>query len=139
MTDSFSKDLEAFDNNSKKNKPKKETQTNLEIDYEYTRQKIKSILDSSAEVLETAADVAIESGDPRAIEVYANIAKSMTEMAKSVMDNNKILANIERDKTEIKRESTGNSNTVFIGSANDLMKMLNDGAKDAIDITPEKE
>ena len=107
----------------------------LEEDFKFARNAIKEIMKTSEKVLDHASDVAIETGHPRAIEVYSNMAKSMTDMAKTILDNNKVKSSVKKDvahrtKSGIQQPSldpsTGNTTnqTIFVGSTKEILDMI---------------
>lgn len=115
---------------------------NLEKDYEYAKAKLKQILETSEEVMLTAAEVAIETGEPRAIEVYGTLVKNLSEISKSVLESNKTKSSVKKDNADIKDMKAGNkkqpvttNNAIFIGTIKDILNDMN--SQNTIDITPE--
>lgn len=122
----------------------------VDEDHEYTRTKLKEIIEQSEEVLEYAADIAKETGEPRSIEVYAGLAKTLGDLAKSVMDNNKIKSAIDKELKAQKNalglpigdgdqptSITQNNQTIFVGTTKELHDMINadviEGESETID------
>lgn len=111
---------------------KSQDEKNTESDYEYTRKKLKHLMDTSDLVLEHAADVATETGEPRAIEVYATLVKNMSDIAKGVMENSKLKSAIDKDRGQIKHGPimdnaggiTQNNQTIFVGSTRELLNAI---------------
>jgi len=103
-------------------------------DFDYSQEKIKGIIETGEGVLEHAADIAKETGEPRAIEVFSQLAKNLGDLAKSVMENNKIKSAIRKDhadivnpqKNTIPGSLTQTNNTIFVGSAAELLNMVDE-------------
>lgn len=121
-----------------------------EEDFEYTREKLKNIIEQSEPVLEHAADIATETGEPRSIEVYATLMKNLGDIAKAVMETNKTKSAIDKDRGVIKNPAlqipadggsiTQNNQTIFVGTTKELHQMLRDMANEPIEgeVVPDK-
>lgn len=106
-------------------------------DYEYSKGVYLDLISRGQEALQQMMDVADESQHPRAYEVLANLIKTVSDTNDKVMDLNKKMKDIKKkdDKSSDQIE-TKTTNNVFIGSTTDLQRMLQDAAKEPIDITP---
>ena len=105
---------------------------NADDDYNYTRDKLKGIIEQSEDVLECAADIAKETGEPRSIEVYSQLAKTMGDLARSVMENSKTKSAVDKDRGFVKNPNqlpegsnvTQNNQTIFVGTTKELAEMM---------------
>lgn len=93
-----------------------------ERDYTEVRQNLKRIIEKSEEAVENILEVAIESQNPRAYEVVAQL------LAASLEANNKLM-HLHRQIKEIKKEEPGKTtnvtnNSIFVGNTADLQKMI---------------
>lgn len=121
---------------------------NAQEDYEYTKEKLKSIIDQSESVLEHAADIAKETGEARSIEVFSHLAKTMGDLARGVMGNTRDKAAVDKDRGVIKNPMlqipskggslTQNNQTIFVGTTKELSEMLRkqDEENNVIEVEP---
>ena len=98
-------------------------ETDKEKDYQYARGQLYNILDKMQETLDGAMEVAAESQHPRAFEVAFNGAKHAADVVEKLTDLQKKTKELESE--EVKQVQQNNTqNNVFLGSTEDLMKML---------------
>ena len=98
-------------------------ETDKEKDYQYARGQLYNILDKMQETLDGAMEVAQESQHPRAFEVAFNGAKHAADVVEKLTDLQKKTKELESE--EVKQVQQNNTqNNVFLGSTEDLMKML---------------
>lgn len=125
---------------SQQNSPKPPvpvTPSEVQEDYLYTKNKLKILIDASEEVLENTAALAAETGEPRMIEVYAQLVKNLGDLAKSVMENSKNKAITEKEKAAFIHNKhleggavsgnatiTNNNQTIFVGSTKELLNLI---------------
>lgn len=93
-----------------------------ERDYAEVRQNLKRIIEKSEEAVESILEVAIESQNPRAYEVVAQL------LAASLEANNKLM-HLHRQIKDIKKDEPGKTtnvtnNSIFVGNTADLQKMI---------------
>jgi hypothetical protein len=92
-------------------------------DYKYARENFINIIEKGAQALEDLLDVATQSQHPRAYEVLATTMKTL-------IDANKDLVELSRKKEELNNpapvENKNITNQLFVGSTNDLQKLLRD-------------
>jgi len=98
----------------------------IEYDYNKTRNNLHSLLSTGQEALNAALEVAQASENPRAFEVVGNLMKQLSEVNQQLMDLHQ-----QKQKLDIpaKRESAVSNvtnNAIFVGSTNDLSKLIND-------------
>ena len=108
-------------------KPDRLTKTDIDKDYEYTRGNLYSIIEKGQEAINGILELAQESEMPRAYEVAGQLIKSVSDATDKLMDLQKKLKDVE-EETKTKGPSTVN-NALFVGSTNELAKMLKDAAK----------
>lgn len=93
-----------------------------ERDFKYARQNFIDIIEKGSQALEELMDVAIQSQHPRAYEVLATTMKTL-------IDANKDLVIMSRKNNPEPEENKSNervTNNLFVGSTNDLQKILRD-------------
>jgi hypothetical protein len=93
-----------------------------ERDYAEVRQNLKRIIEKSEEAVENILEVAVESQNPRAYEVVAQL------LAASLEANNKLM-HLHRQIKDINKEEPGKTtnvtnNSIFVGNTADLQKMI---------------
>lgn len=116
---------------------------NFNSDYEYTRKKLKNLVDMGEEAIEHFKDIAEETNEPRAFEVLATLLKNTGELVRGVIDNATSKANIDGHSKENKvvgdKEVTTNNTTIFVGTTRDLLDKLNNEQKSkVIDVEPKE-
>ena len=92
-----------------------------ETDVEYSREKMKSLIDQSCEAINQMMALASESEHPRAFEVLSAMIKHTSEMSQD-------LVKLQKTRKEITQEKNGPSsttnNSIFVGSTTELQKYL---------------
>ena len=97
----------------------------VDLDYEYTRGNLYSLIDKGQEAVNGALDLAMSSDHPRAYEVAGQLIKNVGDVADKLMA-------LQKDKKDVKEDSkktTVTNNSLFIGSTADLQKMLKQASK----------
>tara|TARA_B100000424_G_scaffold121776_1_gene92164 strand:- start:484 stop:918 length:435 start_codon:yes stop_codon:yes gene_type:complete len=97
----------------------------VDLDYEYTRGNLYSLIDKGQEAVNGALDLAMSSDHPRAYEVAGQLIKNVGDVADKLMA-------LQKDKKAIKEESAKKvvtNNALFVGSTADLQKMLKQASK----------
>lgn len=100
----------------------------VDAEFEYARANIINILQTSDKVLESTAELVIESEHPRMIEVYSGLIKNLADINKSLFD-------IREKKMKIKGEGVDatptpgkqtnvTNNTIFVGSTDELINAI---------------
>ena len=118
---------EALPAKVEKQKPDRLTKDDIEKDYEYTRGNLYSIIEKGQEAINGILELAQESEMPRAYEVAGQLVKSVSDATDKLMDLQKKLKEVEEETVQ-KGPNTVN-NALFVGSTNELAKMLKDAAK----------
>ena len=93
-----------------------------EKDIEYSREKMKELIDQSSEAINQMMALASESEHPRAFEVLSNMIKDASQMSQDLVKLQKVRKDITQEK-ESKRGDTTN-NAIFVGSTTELQKFL---------------
>ena len=93
-----------------------------EDDVEYSREKIKNLIDQSSEAIEQLMALASESEHPRAFEVLSNMIKDTSQMTQDLVKLQKVRKDITQEKEKSKGDTTNNS--IFVGSTTELQKFL---------------
>lgn len=110
-----------------------EENNKIEDDYEFTRNKLKDIIEKGSEAFDDMIQVAKESEHPRAYEVLSSMMKNMADISEKLIDVNKKqkdLTKVEDNQEQLAHGQT--TNNVFIGSTAELQKMLADTVKEDI-------
>jgi hypothetical protein len=106
---------------------------NLNDDFEYSRATYYELLEKGKETLNDMMEVARSSEHPRAYEVLSNLIKNMADVNDKLMDLNKKRKDI--DTKEEKQIGNNTTNNLFVGTTNDLQKLLKDNDDKMIDVT----
>ena len=119
----------------------KDSDGNVDNDFEYSRQIYHDLLAKGSEALEDMMEVARATEHPRAFEVLAGMMKNVADINGSLLDLHKKKKDIR--KKDIKElPSPGNTtNNLFVGSTTELQRMLiaqNDESDKVIDISDYK-
>ena len=97
----------------------------VDLDYEYTRGNLYSLIDKGQEAVNGALDLAMSSDHPRAYEVAGQLIKNVGDVADKLMA-------LQKDKKNVKEEGAKKvvtNNAFFMGSTADLQKMLKQASK----------
>jgi len=109
-----------------------------ESDYEYSRQRLKKLIDNAEESIATMMALASDSETPRAFEILSG----MLTMA---ADLNQQLMNLQKDRKKLHEKAltksnnnggntTTTNNSIFVGSTTELQKFLTSQKAEAVDI-----
>lgn len=93
-----------------------------EDDVEYSRKKMKELIDMSSEAIQNMMALAAETEHPRAFEVLSNMIKQASEMSQDLVKLQKTRKEITQSKEESNGKTTNNA--IFVGSTNELQKFL---------------
>ncbi len=97
-----------------------EVKTPVEDDAEFARTNIRDLISKGNTAIDNLLQVATASEHPRAYEVAANMLKHLTDMNKDLME-------IQKRKRDLEPKQSNSMNidkAVFIGSTEDLIKMI---------------
>ena len=104
-----------------------------EKDVEYSREKMKELIDHSCEAIKQMMALASESEHPRAFEVLSNMIKDASNMTQELVKLQKVRKDITQEKESARSGDTTN-NAIFVGSTTELQKFLK-GEKEIKNIT----
>jgi dihydroorotase len=93
-----------------------------EKDIEYSRAKMKELIDQSSEAINQMMALASESEHPRAFEVLSNMIKDASNMTQDLVKLQKTRKDITQDKDNPNGNTTNNA--IFVGSTTQLQKFL---------------
>ena len=96
----------------------------LEDDFDATRANLHSLLAQGQDALCYALEVAKQSEHPRAFEVVGGLVKNLSDINSQLLDLHKKKQSIDAPMREESNSVTNNA--IFVGSTNELSKMLND-------------
>ena len=99
-----------------------------EDDYQLARNTLRNLINKSEDTLDQMIELAKNSEHPRTYEVAGQLIKTVSDVAKDLMDLQKKAKELKKDDPDGPRNITTNNNVVFAGSTAELMKML--GNKD---------
>jgi hypothetical protein len=94
-----------------------------EKDVEYSRDKMKELIDQSSEAINHMMALASESEHPRAFEVLSNMIKHTADMTQDLVKLQKTRQEITQEKGVTSTNTTTN-NSIFVGSTTQLQKFL---------------
>lgn len=104
-----------------------------EDDYQLARTMMRKLIYKGEDALDDAVELAKNSEHPRAYEVAGQMIKTMSDVAKDLLNLQKQAKDLSRkEEEEVKQIGTQN-NIVFAGSTQDLIKMLKDDDANTID------
>jgi len=99
-----------------------------ETDIEYSRDKMKSLIDQSCEAINHMMALASDSEHPRAFEVLSTMIKHTSEMSQDLIKLQKTRKDITQEKNG--PSSTTTNNSIFVGSTTELQKYLKKNNED---------
>lgn len=92
----------------------------IQDDASFARENIRELISKGNDAMDNLLHVAKESEHPRAYEVAANMLKNLAEMNKDLLEIQKR----KRDLEPKKNNDVNIDKAVFIGSTEDLIKMI---------------
>jgi hypothetical protein len=100
---------------------KLESNEALEHDYDATRRNLHNLLAQGEDALYHALEVAKNSEHPRAFEVVGGLMKNLSDINTQLLDLHR-----KKQIVETPRQQANNvtNNAIFVGSTNELSKML---------------
>ena len=106
-----------------------ETKTDIDNDYSHSRDNYYNLIDKGNEAIEGILDIAKEGQHPRAYEVAGQLIGQVAQTVDKLQDLQKKL----KDLKEVpNKTNTQIKNALFVGSTNELQKMLNRKKEDEI-------
>lgn len=111
-----------------------EKKTDIEDDAEHARETMHVLIDKGNEAIEGILHIAKNSEHPRAYEVAGQLIKTVSDVAKDLLDVQKKKKDLEGDTpTKVHTQ-----NNLFVGSTHDLLKAMKQVSKSEEEI-PEAE
>ena len=106
-----------------------ENKTDIDNDYTHSRDNYYNLIDKGNQAIEGILDIAKEGQHPRANEVAGQLISQVGQTVDKLQDLQKKL----KDLKEVPNKTTANiKNALFVGSTNELQKMLNRKKEDEI-------
>ena len=106
-----------------------ETKDDIDNDYKYSRDNYYNLIDKGNEAIQGILDIAKEGQHPRAYEVAGQLISQVGQTVDKLQDLQKKL----KDLKEVPNKTTANiKNALFVGSTNELQKMLNRKKEDEV-------
>jgi len=106
-----------------------ETKDDIDNDYKYSRDNYYNLIDKGNEAIQGILDIAKEGQHPRAYEVAGQLIGQVAQTVDKLQDLQKKL----KDLKEVPNKTNTNiKNALFVGSTNELQKMLNRKKEDEI-------
>ena len=101
----------------------------VDNDYKYSRENYYNLIERGQEAIQGILDIAKEGQHPRAYEVAGQLIGQVGQTVDKLQDLQKKL----KDLKEVPNKTTANiKNALFVGSTNELQKMLNRKKEDEI-------
>ena len=95
----------------------------IEDDYDAARNNLRQLLLDGQAALQTALAVAQSSEHPRAFEVVGNLMKQLADINQQLLDIHQQKQKLDGPKSA---PSKVTNNAIFVGSTNELSKMIKD-------------
>ena len=106
-----------------------ENKSDVDNDYAHSRDNYYNLIDKGNEAIEGILDIAKEGQHPRAYEVAGQLIGQVAQTVDKLQDLQKKL----KDLKEVPNKANTNiKNALFVGSTNELQKMLNRKKEDEI-------
>ena len=106
-----------------------ETKDDIDNDYSHSRDNYYNLIDKGNEAIEGILEIAKEGQHPRAYEVAGQLIGQVAQTVDKLQDLQKKL----KDLKEVPNKANTNiKNALFVGSTNELQKMLNRKKEDEI-------
>ena len=106
-----------------------ESKTDIDNDYEHSRDNYYNLIDKGNQAIEGILDIAKEGQHPRAYEVAGQLIGQVAQTVDKLQDLQKKL----KDLKQVPNKTSANiKNALFVGSTAELQKMLNRKKEDEI-------
>jgi len=94
-------------------------------DAEYARVNVFDVIEQGAKAIEMASELARESQHPRAFEVLGQLLKVQTENIDKLLKIQKDRKQLQDNSSAVQQSpSINNSNVVFVGTTDELVRMM---------------
>jgi len=98
-------------------------------DYKFARDNLYDVIEKGTFALDNLLHLAKASEHPRAFEVVSQLTKTLVEANKDLLDIQKKVKELRQEESAEPQSQIGITNALFVGSTNDLQKLIN-GEKD---------
>lgn len=95
-----------------------------EVDFEQSRKNLQLLLMQGEDALMGALEVAKASEHPRAFEVVGNLIKQLADVNQQMLDLHQQKKKLEDSSDGGAKKQVTNNNAIFVGSTNELSKMI---------------
>ena len=92
--------------------------------YQQSRENLQGLIDQGKEAMEEILNIAKAGQHPRAFEVYGTILKNVVDANKELLNIQKQMREMDKNKKEV--NNTNIDKSIFVGSTADLGKLLKD-------------
>lgn len=103
-------------------------------DRNFARKNIKDVIQSGADAMQEMLDIARQTEDPKAFEVFSKIMKAVVEANESLVNVNSNSSKKQQQKksdnvsdSDEKPTITNNHQNLYVGSTSDLLELINKG------------
>jgi hypothetical protein len=100
------------------------SQITIEDDAELARKTLRDLIAKGEKALEGILRVAENSEHPRAYEVSGQMIKSVSDLAKDLLEIQKRKQDLAKKDPDAKKNNVTNNNLIFAGSTQELLKVL---------------
>ena len=90
--------------------------------YQQSKENLQGIIDQGQEAMDEILNIAKAGQLPRAFEVYGTLLKNMVDANKELLNIQKQMRDMDEDKK--KQSGTNIDKAIFVGSTNELNKLL---------------
>jgi hypothetical protein len=98
-------------------------QKDIQTDYEYVRGNLYGVIEQGSDALNSLLELAKASEHPRAFEVVSQLAKTLVDANKDLIDIQKKVKDLKKEEAPTESGDVTNNN-LFVGSTADLLKMI---------------
>jgi len=114
---------------------------NIDTDYDTSRSTYLDLMDKGQSAMDMMMEVARESEHPRAYEVLSGMMKNIADITDKLMDLNKKEKDIKQSTLPAPTQPVPGQtvNNLFVGTTEELQRMLQDNDEKVIDVTPNDE
>jgi len=123
-------DIDPIDFSTEKAEPVPSVILEEDDDFSFARKNLRELIAKGSGAIDEILFVAKESEHPRAYEVASNFIKSLSELNKDLLGLQKTRKEIEGRDAKLKNGDINVEKAVFIGSTNELSKLLKQQKED---------
>jgi hypothetical protein len=105
-------------------KEKSKEETNIDDDYEYARNNLKSLIENGKDAMESIIFLAKEGESPRAYEVVGQLIKTLADTNKDLLELGKKAREAKGKDTTQQSQNIVTNNSLFVGSTAELQKLI---------------